>query len=106
MVSRTTDFDQPGRQASEWSRAPMNSAMATRASAVGGNTGSKFIRNDEIWRAIKGVQRWVEAREYRGYEPFDGLSSWARSWTGGNQLAERILQQAIRQCPFNLRPLF
>ena len=60
----------------------------------------------EIWRALENLQGWVEARDYRGYEPFDGLSSWARTFTFRNQLAERILQQAIRQCPINLRPLF
>ena len=64
------------------------------------------IAKDEIWRALESLQRWVEARDYRGYEPFDGLSSWARAFTLRNQLAERILQQAIRQCPINLRPFF
>jgi hypothetical protein len=51
------------------------------------------------------VQRWVEAREYRGYEPFDGLSSPVRKLTFKNLLAERILQQLVRQSPINLRPL-
>jgi hypothetical protein len=60
----------------------------------------------EIWQAIQLLQGWVEEHDYRGYEPFDGLSSWARPLAFGNQLAERVLQQAIRQCPFNLRPLF
>ena len=64
------------------------------------------IAKDEIWRALENLQGWVEARDYRGYEPFDGLSSWARAFTFRNQLAERILQQAIRQCPINLRPFF
>lgn len=60
----------------------------------------------EVNRSLDLVQQWVEDHEYRGYEPFDGLSSWARSLTFGNQLAERILQQTIRQSPFNIRPLF
>ena len=51
------------------------------------------------------VQCWVEANGYRGYEPFDGLSSPLRSCTFGNLLAERILQQAVRQSPLNIRPL-
>ena len=51
------------------------------------------------------VQRWVEANGYRGYEPFDGLSSPLRALTCGNLLAERILQQAVRQSPVNIRPL-
>ena len=64
------------------------------------------IGAQEVWRALERVQGWVEARDYRGYEPFDGLSSWARPLTFGNQFAERVLQQLIRQCPFNIRPLF
>src|SRR4249919_1780992 len=62
-------------------------------------------RASYIERAVTRVQKWVEDSDYRGYEPFDGLSSWARPLAFGNQLAERILQQAIRQSPFNLRPL-
>jgi hypothetical protein len=60
----------------------------------------------DVERALDSVQKWVEERNYRGYEPFDGLSSWARPLAFGNELAERILQQAIRQSPLNLRPLF
>jgi hypothetical protein len=59
----------------------------------------------DVKQAVDLVQRWVEDHRYRGYEPFDGLSSWARPLAFGNQLAERILQQAIRQSPVNLRPL-
>jgi rhamnogalacturonyl hydrolase YesR len=59
-----------------------------------------------IRRALELVQEWVEEHAYRGYEPFDGLSSWTRVLTCGNQFAERVLQQTVRQCPFNLRPLF
>jgi len=59
----------------------------------------------DVKQAVDLVQRWVEDHGYRGYEPFDGLSSWARPLAFGNQLAERILQQAIRQSPVNLRPL-
>ncbi len=55
--------------------------------------------------SLNRVERWVEERNYRGYEPFDGLSSWFRPLTFGNLLGERLLMQLIRQCPFNLRPL-
>ena len=51
------------------------------------------------------VQRWVEERNYQGYEPFDGLSSRFRPLTFGNLFAERLLLQLIRQSPINLRPL-
>jgi rhamnogalacturonyl hydrolase YesR len=58
-----------------------------------------------IERNLNRVERWIEEHNYRGYEPFDGLSSWFRPLTFGNLLAERILLQLIRQCPVNLRPL-
>ena len=51
------------------------------------------------------VQAWVEAHHYRGYEPFDGLSSPLRTLTLRNLFAERILQQVVRQSPVNIRPL-
>jgi hypothetical protein len=56
-------------------------------------------------KSLAGVQRWVEAHDYRGYEPFDGLSSFLRPLAMGTLLGERILQQFVRQCPVNIRPL-
>jgi glycosyltransferase involved in cell wall biosynthesis len=51
------------------------------------------------------VQEWVEARDYKGYDPADGLSSWLRPLTLRNVFAERLLQQLIWKSPWNLRPL-
>jgi rhamnogalacturonyl hydrolase YesR len=59
----------------------------------------------QVKRTLDSIQNWVEGHDYRGYEPFDGLASWARPLAFGNQLLERVLQQAIRQSPINLRPL-
>jgi rhamnogalacturonyl hydrolase YesR len=58
-----------------------------------------------LFASLQQVQQWVEERNYRGYEPFDGLSSWFRPLTFGNLMAERILMQLIRQSPINLRPI-
>jgi len=58
-----------------------------------------------IEASLESVQRWVEQHDYRGYEPFDGLSSALRPLVRGNLLGERILQQLVRQSPVNLRPL-
>ncbi len=68
--------------------------------------GPEPLTHKEIRRSLDLVQQWVEKHEYRGYEPFDGLSSWVRAFTCGNELAQRVLQQLIRQCPLNLRPVF
>lgn len=51
------------------------------------------------------VEKWVEAHKYKSYEPFDGLTSFIRPITFGNLFAERLLQQLVRQCPINLRPI-
>ena len=59
----------------------------------------------KVERSLALVQQWVESHDYRGYEPFDGLSSWARPIACGNRLGERILMQLIRQSPVNLRPM-
>lgn len=55
--------------------------------------------------SLNKVQRWVEAGNYKGYEPFDGLSSPLRRLTFENLLALRMLQQLVRQSPLNLRPI-
>jgi len=59
----------------------------------------------EIGTSLDRVESWVEAHNYRGYEPFDGLSSWFRPLTFGNLMATRLLLQLIRQSPINLRPI-
>jgi hypothetical protein len=63
------------------------------------------ISNRMVERSLASVQKWVEDHGYRGYEPFDGLSSWARPLAFGNLFVERLLMQLIRQSPLNLRPL-
>lgn len=59
-----------------------------------------------IKESIQKVEKWVENHNYKGYEPFDGLSSFIRPLTFGNLFLERLLQQLVRQSPINLRPLF
>jgi hypothetical protein len=58
-----------------------------------------------ITNSLDKVEAWVEGQNYKGYEPFDGLSSWFRPLAFGNLLGERLLQQLVRQSPLNLRPL-
>lgn len=58
-----------------------------------------------IAASLDKVQKWVEDHDYKGYEPFDGLSSWTRIFAFGNLFGERLLQQLVRQSPLNLRPL-
>jgi hypothetical protein len=55
--------------------------------------------------SIQQVERWVEGHDYKGYEPFDGLSSSLRPLTCRNLFLERLLLQLVRQSPINLRPV-
>lgn len=58
-----------------------------------------------IETSIQKVEKWVEDNNYKGYEPFDGLSSIFRPLTFGNLLLDRLLLQLVRQSPVNLRPI-
>jgi rhamnogalacturonyl hydrolase YesR len=58
-----------------------------------------------IRESISKLEKWVENHNYKGYEPFDGLSSVLRPLSFNNLFAERILQQLVRQSPINIRPL-
>jgi len=54
---------------------------------------------EKIRTSIFGLEKWVETHGYKGYEPFDGLSSPFRSLTFGNLLLDRVLLQLVRQSP-------
>lgn len=61
--------------------------------------------NRKAHESLVRLEQWVERNSYRGYEPFDGLSSPLRPLTFGNLFLERLLMQVVRQSPINLRPL-
>jgi len=65
-----------------------------------------YTVKNKIADSIEKVEKWIEDNNYKGYEPFDGLSSWFRPFTFNNLLLDRILLQLVRQSPINLRPLF
>ncbi len=56
-------------------------------------------------QSVHKVEKWVEDHGYKGYEPFDGLSSVFRPLTFGNLFLDRLLLQLVRQSPVNLRPI-
>lgn len=61
---------------------------------------------EKVLKSLKKVEGWVQRNNYKGYEPFDGLSSIFRPLTFGNLFLDRLLLQIIRQSPINLRPIF
>lgn len=62
-----------------------------------------YIAKEEILQSIKKVGKWIEEHDYKGYEHYDGLSSFLRLLTLNNLFAERVLIQFVRRCPINLR---
>ncbi len=59
----------------------------------------------KIAESIDKLQKWVEDRDYKGYDPGDGLNSYLRPLALGNRLAERVLLQIVWKAPVNLRPI-
>src|SRR6059058_3850639 len=62
-----------------------------------GHIRSRLLSSSTVLKSVADslslVQEWVEARDYKGYDPADGLSSWLRPFTFSNRFAERVLQQ-------------
>jgi rhamnogalacturonyl hydrolase YesR len=59
----------------------------------------------ELWDSIRRLDQWLIAHDYKGYDPFDGLSSFLRPLTFHLRFPQQVLQQFVRRNPFNLRPL-
>jgi polysaccharide biosynthesis protein VpsJ len=56
--------------------------------------------------AVARIRAWGEARDWRGYDPYDALNSPAAPvLTLGRPLGRRLLTQAVKHSPLNLRPL-
>lgn len=60
---------------------------------------------EKLENSIAQVASWVEERDYKGYDPGDGLNSFLRPLAFGNRFAERAFLQVIWKSPFNLRSL-
>ena len=55
--------------------------------------------------AVDRIRAWGEARDWRGYDPYDALSSpLAPLLTLGTDIGRRVLTQAVKSAPVNLRP--
>ncbi|HLG59272.1 MAG TPA: hypothetical protein VI485_28290 [Vicinamibacterales bacterium] len=72
------------------------------------NVASRAARGETarlVEGSLKRLEKWVEDHNYEAYEPFDGLSTPLRALTFGSLFLDRLLLQAVRQSPINLRPL-
>ena len=59
----------------------------------------------DLWKSITALQRWVEDRGYKGYDPADGNASFLHHLSFGRLFPQRILQQLVLRSPWNIRPL-
>lgn len=56
--------------------------------------------------AVRRIRAWGEARDWRGYDPYDALNSpLAPFVTLGRPFARRALTQLVKRSPVNLRPV-
>src|SRR5208283_922302 len=61
---------------------------------------------DQLHKSICRLFDWLERTDYRGYDPFDGLSArFLRPLTFDNKYLRTVLQQGVRRFPLNVRPL-
>jgi len=55
-----------------------------------------------IEQSLHRLKKWIEINNYRGFDPFDGLSSWFNIFTFKNRKMKQLLIQGVRR--FNIRP--
>jgi len=62
--------------------------------------------SENVATAVASMRAWGEACDWRGYDPYDALNSpLAPALTLGTRLGRRLLTQAVKLSPLNLRPL-
>jgi hypothetical protein len=62
--------------------------------------------SDPVAEGLDRIRAWGEARDWRGYDPYDALNSpVAHVFDKGPALGRRALTQAVKLSPVNLRPL-
>lgn len=59
---------------------------------------------EEIQKSAKDVSRWVEAHDFRAYDPGDGDLSFLRYFTLNTHFLRRLLTGAVLRTPFHIRP--
>src|SRR5439155_19568199 len=79
--------------------------IRARRLAADGN-GGRPLAMMETEAAVDRIRAWGEARDWCGYDPYDALRSpFAPALTLGTRLGRRVLTQAVKLSPLNLRPV-
>src|SRR5438067_2361972 len=78
--------------------------LVLRRAGAGSGTALKGLRV-ELPDGLRRIRRWGEARDWCGYDPYDALNSpFEPLLTLGRPLGRRVLTQAVKRSPINLRP--
>jgi hypothetical protein len=54
--------------------------------------------------ALRDLERWGTARDWRGTDPYEGLNAWRPALMMRRPLSRRLLMQAVKRSPVDLRP--
>jgi hypothetical protein len=76
-------------------------------SATAEQPASRASAGPQLPEAIRALERWGAERDWRGTDPYDGLN--ATRLAGPlerSELGKRLLTQAVKRSPLDLRPLF
>lgn len=93
MPRRLIGFDQ---------MAQIESAVALKLAGVASDAS---LDAQAVFGSLTALDQWVQAHNYRAYDPGDGQMSYLRKLTFGRLSLERVLTAAVLRTPFNLRPL-
>jgi hypothetical protein len=65
----------------------------------------QYLLDQRHVEALSRIRRWGEARDWKGYDPYDALNSPLATYlTLGTPLGRRAFTQAVKLSPLNLRP--
>ena len=63
------------------------------------------VDRSAITKSADQLSRWIEARDYKAYDPGDGQLSYLRFLTFGSMFLERLLTAGVLRAPWNVRPI-
>jgi hypothetical protein len=63
------------------------------------------VDRSRLLTSIRQLEAWLDAHDWRGYEPHDGLNTPVRRLLGQRRLALLALKQVVLKSPWNLRPV-
>lgn len=79
--------------------------ITEETAAAGARAGKSQALAAKVRGSLERLTAWVEGHDYKAYDPGDGNNSYLHALTFNNLFLERVLQQSIMRCPWNIRPV-